>query len=42
MDGSAAVYHLAWLIAFVKGLTHAVDVLDKRMARALAKHEVVK
>jgi hypothetical protein len=43
MDGSRAIFLLAFcLIVVVKGLTHEVDVLGKRMARALAKHEVVK
>jgi hypothetical protein len=42
MDGSKAIYHLAGLVVVVKGITHKVDVLCKRLARAMAKHEVVK
>jgi hypothetical protein len=41
MDGSRAIDHLACLVVAVNGLTHKVDVLGERMARALAKHEVV-
>jgi hypothetical protein len=40
VDGSIAIYHLACLVIVVKGLTHEVDVLRERQARALAKLEV--
>jgi hypothetical protein len=41
MDGNTAIYNLACLIVVAKGPTHEVDVLCKRLGRALAKHEVV-
>jgi hypothetical protein len=42
MNGSVGIYHLACLVVVGKGLTHEVDAFRKRLARALAKHEVVK
>jgi hypothetical protein len=41
VDGSIAIYHIACLVVVVKGLTHEVNVLCERMARTLAKNEVV-